>query len=340
LPEAARTALQGGGPTRGSVIMEFGINTGARGIMSTRAAYMQIAQLAERSGYDFLSVSDHVIVPDKLDSTYPYSEGGRWETAAKDGFCFDVLSTLIFLAGCTEKLKLLSSVLVVPYRPPVLTAKMLSTADILSEGRIILGIGAGWLEEEFLALGAEPYDKRGKVTDEYIEAFKVLWSEDKPAYNGDHVDIESILFAPKPYDGRSIPVWVGGESNPAMRRTARLGDAWYPGSRNPKHRLDTPERLKAGLEKLAGMAEKEGRDPATIDIAYVYFEPVSFEAVEGFDTPRAMMTGSAEEMAGDVCALGEVGVTKLNLTFPARSLDEMSDTIQRFAEDVMPLVRG
>ena len=320
--------------------MEFGINTGARGIMSTRDAYMRIGQLAERSGYDFLSVSDHVIVPDRLDSTYPYSEGGKWETAAKDGFCFDVLSTLIFLSGCTEKLKLLSSVLVVPYRPPVLTAKMLSTADVLSEGRIILGIGAGWLEEEFIALETQPYDKRGKVTDEYIEAFKVLWSEAKPRYKGDQVDIEALLFAPKPYGGRSIPVWVGGESNPALRRTARLGDAWYPGSRNPKHRLDTPERLKAGVEKLAAIAEKEGRDPSTIEVAYVYFHPVSFKSEPGFDTPRAMMTGSAEEMAGDVHALAEAGVKHLNLTFPAGSLDEMSDTIQRFAEDVMPLVRS
>ncbi len=320
--------------------MEFGINTGARGIMSTRAAYMRIAQLAERVGYDFLSVSDHVIVPDTLDSTYPYSEGGRWDTAAKDGFCFDALSTLIFLAGCTEKLKLLSSVLVVPYRPPVLTAKILATADTLSEGRMILGVGAGWLEEEFQALETQPYDKRGKVTDEYIEAFKALWSEAKPEYKGDHVDIEGILFAPKPYGGRSIPVWVGGESNPALRRTARLGDAWYPGSRNPKHRLDTPERLKAGVEKLAGIAERQGRDPATIDIAYVYFQAVSFEAVAGFDTPRAMMTGSAEQMAGDVRSLADVGIKQLNLTFPAGSLDEMSDTIQRFAEDVMPLVRG
>ncbi len=178
------------------------------------------------------------------------------------------------------------------------------------------------------------------MTDEYIEAFKVLWSEAKPEYKGDHVDIEGILFAPKPYGGRSIPVWVGGESNPALRRTARLGDAWYPGSRNPKHRLDTPERLKAGIEKLAGIAEGQGRDPATIDIAYVYFQAVSFEAVAGFDTPRAMMTGSAEQMAEDIRALADVGVKQLNLTFPAGSLDEMSDTIQRFGEDVMPLVRG
>jgi probable F420-dependent oxidoreductase len=320
--------------------MEFGINTSARGIMSTRAAYMEIARKAEAAGFDFLSVSDHVIVPDRLDSTYPYSEGGRWTTAAEDGFCFDVLSTLVFLAGCTEKLKLVSSVLVVPYRPPLLTAKMLSTADVLSEGRIILGVGAGWLEEEFIALEAEPYEKRGRVTDEYIEAFKALWSEAKPAYKGDHVDIEGVLFAPKPFGGRKIPVWVGGESNPALRRTARLGDAWYPGSRNPKHRLDTPERLEYGIAKLGLMARKEGRDPSTIDIAYVYFHAVSFEAQAGFDTPRAMMTGTAEQMAEDIRALEAVGVKHLNLTFPSGSLAEMGDAIDRFAADVLPLVKG
>lgn len=318
--------------------MKFGINTGARGIMSTREAYMEIAQLADRSGYDFLSISDHVVVPRSIGSEYPYSEGGKWETATASGFCLEELTTLAFLAGCTEKLKLLSSVMVVPHRPAVLTAKILATADVLSNGRMILGVGAGWLREEFEALQTRPYDQRGQVTDEYIEAFKELWKSEAPSYKGEHVQFDEILFAPKPANGHSIPIWVGGESGPALRRTAKLGDAWYPGSRNPKHRLDTPERLAAGVDKLKASAERHGRDPSTIDVAFVLFTPVDWSAQPGHDTPRRLMTGTTEQMAEDVRALAQAGVRHLNLTFPSNAISEMSEAVQRFAEEVMPLV--
>ena len=150
---------------------------------------------------------------------------------------------------------------------------------------------------------------------------------------------DDILFAPKPHQGRQIPIWVGGESNPALRRSVKLGDAWYPGSRNPKHRLDTPERLTAGIGRLKEAAEKHGRDPASVGVAYVLFTPVETTAQPGHDTSRRMMTGSAEEMAEDVRALEAAGVQHFNLTFPNDDISEMSDAVQRFAEDVMPLVR-
>src|SRR6056297_2511327 len=148
--------------------MRLGINTGARGTMSTREAYMTVAKAGETLGFDFLSVSDHVVVPSQIGSTYPYSEGGTWETKTEDGYSLEQLATICFLAGCTTKLDLLTSVMVVPHRPAMLTAKILATADQLSNGRIILGVGAGWLREEFEALQTDPYEERGKVTDEYI----------------------------------------------------------------------------------------------------------------------------------------------------------------------------
>ena len=266
--------------------MKFGINTGARGVMGKRDSYITVAALAERVGFDFISVSDHVVVPAEIGSTYPYSEGGKWETATPDGYSLEQLSTLAFLAGCTEKLKLVTSVTVIPHRPALLTAKVLATIDQLSNGRVILGVGAGWLREEFEALQTDPYDQRGDVTDEYIEAFKELWSEPSPFFEGTYVNFDNILFAPKPANGRSIPIWVGGESAPALRRTARLGDAWYPGSRNPKHRLDTPERLADGIARMRAMATKQGRDPATVDIAYVVLSPLEWQAQPGQDTAR------------------------------------------------------
>lgn len=319
--------------------MEFGINTGARGVMGKREAYMIVAQAGEKAGFDFMSVSDHVLVPAEIGSTYPYSEGGKWETATPDGYSLEQLTTLAFLAGCTEKLKLVTSVTVVPHRPAVLTAKILATIDTLSNGRMILGVGAGWLREEFEALQTDPYDQRGQVTDEYIAAFKELWSAEKPSFQGDYVKFDNILFAPKPVNGQ-IPIWVGGESNPALRRTAKLGDAWYPGSRNPKHRLDTPARLQAGIAKMRQMAEKEGRDPATVDIAFVVLSPLEWDAQPGQDTERRLMTGSVEQIAEDVRAFKALGLTHFNISFPASSVTEMTDAIQKFAEDVRPLAEG
>jgi len=320
--------------------MKFGINTGARGIMGNREAYITVAQLAERVGYDFISVSDHVVVPSQIGSTYPYSEGGKWETATPDGYSLEQLTTLAFLAGCTEKLNLVTSVTVVPHRPALLTAKILATADQLSNGRIILGVGAGWLREEFDALQTDPYDARGKVTDEYIMAFKELWSNDAPSFNGEWVQFDNILFAPKPANGHDIPVWVGGESNPALRRTAKLGDAWYPASRNPKHRLDTPERLAGGIAKMRAMAEKHGRDPATVDVAYVILSPLEWSAAPGQDASRRIMTGTAEQIAEDVRAFKALGLTHFNVSFPASSLAEMTDAIEKFSTDVIPLVHS
>ncbi|MGI9478540.1 MAG: LLM class F420-dependent oxidoreductase [Hyphomicrobiaceae bacterium] len=320
--------------------MKLGINTGARGTMGTREAYLTVARLGEKLDFDFLSVSDHVVVPSQIGSTYPYSEGGKWETATPDGFSLEQLTTLAFLAGCTEKLQLVTSVTVVPHRPALLTAKILATADQLSNGRIIFGVGAGWLREEFEALQTDPYDARGKVTDEYITAFKELWSNAEPSFKGEFVNFDSILFAPKPANGKSIPIWVGGESNPALRRTAKLGDAWYPGSRNPKHRLDTPDRLADGITKMRAMAEKHGRDPATVDIAYVVLSPLEWEAQPGQDTPRRIMTGTPEQIAADMRAFKALGLTHFNTSFPASSLSEMTDAMQKFAEDVVPLVNS
>ncbi len=146
---------------------------------------------------------------------------------------------MAFIAAKTSKLHLVTSVMVVPHRPAVLTAKILSTVDVLSGGRLAVGIGAGWLQEEFEALSTPPFPARGTVTDEYIKAFRALWTEDDPRFTGEHVAFGNIVFDPKPVRNRLIPIWVGGESGPALRRTARLGDAWYPIGTNPAHPLDS-----------------------------------------------------------------------------------------------------
>jgi probable F420-dependent oxidoreductase len=202
--------------------MKFGLSTVTRGVFSSRDNYMAVAKAAERAGFDFLSVSDHLIVPGKLTSHYPYTPTGVF-AAAEHGHCFDQLATIAFLAGCTERLRLLTSVLVVPHRPAVLTAKMLATIDVLANGRLIVGAGAGWMKEELELLGA-PFEDRGKLTDEYLEAFRELWTKDAPTYRGKHVSFSDVLFYPKPVQKPHPPLWVGGESGAALRRAIKTQD--------------------------------------------------------------------------------------------------------------------
>ena len=211
--------------------MDFGIHIGTRGCLTSRETIMAVAQRAEALGYAYLGVADHLIVPVHTDVRYPYTADGIWP-GAPTGECFDAIATLAFLAGCTQRIKLLTSVAVVPYRPAVLAAKLFLTADVLSGGRVIAGVGTGWMKEEFEALGTPPFAERGAVTDEYLQAWRALWTEERPALDGKYANFDNVVFAPKPASKPHLPIWVGGESPPALRRTVKFGDAWYPVSNN------------------------------------------------------------------------------------------------------------
>ncbi|MGE0764825.1 MAG: LLM class F420-dependent oxidoreductase [Hyphomicrobiaceae bacterium] len=314
--------------------MEFGISTLSRGLYTTRATYMAVAQAAERAGFAFLSVNDHMIVPGKLGSAYPYTQGGVW-SASEHGHCFDQLAALAFLSGCTSRLRLLTSVMVVPHRPPIQTAKTLATIDVLSGGRLILGVGAGWMEEEFKLLGA-PFAERGAATDEYLEAFRQLWTADRPSYKGRHVSFDDLIFAPKPLQAGGPPIWVGGESPAAMRRTVKLGDGWYPGNNNQQMLMDTPSRLEAGIAKLHAVAEQAGRDPATIDLGLIVQSPFEWTAQPTQDkSARRMFTGTADDMRADLAALADAGVGHVALRLGGDTVTESLERIQRFGEEVI-----
>ncbi|MEZ5817192.1 MAG: LLM class F420-dependent oxidoreductase [Hyphomicrobiaceae bacterium] len=314
--------------------MQFGISTLSRGLYTSRATYMAVAQAAERAGFSFLSVNDHIIVPGKLGSAYPYTQGGAW-SASEHGHCFDQLAALAFLAGCTTRLRLLTSVMVVPHRPVIQTAKTLSTIDVLSNGRLILGVGAGWMQEEFRLLGA-PFKERGAATDEYLEAFKQLWTADRPSYKGRHVDFEDVIFAPKPVQPGGPPIWVGGESPAAMRRTVKLADGWYPGNNNQQMLMDTPARLKAGIAKLHRVAEEAGRDPASIDMGLIVQSPFDWTPQRTQDgSARRMFTGSAADMREDRAALVAAGVRHVALRLGGDTVSEALERIQRFGAEVI-----
>ena len=317
--------------------MDFGVATSSRGALGNRGGYIAVGEAAERLGFGFISVNDHVIVPRDVASRYPYSETGEW-AGATAGECLEQLSTLSFLAARTERVKLLTSVMVVPQRQPVLAAKMLATVDVLSAGRLIVGCGVGWLQKEFEALGAPSYAERGRATDEFLNAFKVLWTAEAPKLEGRHVNFDTIMFAPKPVTKPHPPIWIGGESPQALGRAVRLGDGWYPASNNPQHRLDTAERLAKGVSELARVAERAGRDPKSIDVGFLVLWPVDWAAQTRPGGTRRLLTGRPEDMAADVDALARAGIRHLCLTFQTASLAETLERMQRFAEDVLPLV--
>ncbi len=215
--------------------MKFGVAIRNMGPQSNRATIRACARIAEQAGFDALFVSDHLCIPpDQAEGS-----GGRY---------LDVLATLAFLAGATEKIRLGISVLVVPYRPAVLTAKQVATIQELSGERMILGIGVGWMKPEFAALGAE-FRRRGAMTDETLSVLHHLFSADAPgAYDGALVRFPSFVFLPRP---ARPPIWIGGNGPAAMNRALKFGDGWHP--------MLPAAELKAKVEELKTRAREAGR---------------------------------------------------------------------------------
>jgi alkanesulfonate monooxygenase SsuD/methylene tetrahydromethanopterin reductase-like flavin-dependent oxidoreductase (luciferase family) len=201
-----------------------------------------------------------------------------------------------------------------------------------------LGIGAGWCEEEFIAIGALPFAERGAVTDEFMMVCKELWTSDAPKFDGKYVQFKDVLFPPKPVQ-KSIPIWIGGESNPALRRTAKYGDAWYPIGTNPQFPLDTLDRFKAGVAKLRGMTEKAGRDPNAVELAYRISSNAEAQPKGTVDGQRKLFTGGAADFVGDIKALRDAGVTSFDCGLFGPTLGETVDKMRRFRDDVMAKVR-
>lgn len=313
--------------------MRFGLMIMARGPGGRGPGLKAMAQAAEAGGLDLLAFNDHVVVPRSISSAYPYSFDGVWPGAAV-GECLEMVTAASYIAASTEKIGLLTSVMVVPHRPAVLAAKMLATVDVLSDGRLTVGCGAGWMAEEFKALGIPPFQQRGKVTDEYIAAFRTLWTEDAPAMRGDHVRFDDLVFEPKPIQKPCPPIWIGGESKAAIRRAARMGDGWYPSNHNPANLLDTPERYAQGSAILNQEAEKSGRNPDDIHRAYLSFRPINAKVAKGGE--RHALTGSPDAVRDDIGAFAEEGVETMVFFIGGAELGEILDGIAYMANDVLP----
>ena len=312
--------------------MEYGFYLPNSGAGVEPNALSDIAKLGDRLGFFCMVMPDHVLQPNQVNSTYPYSLTGDILEAGQsgDGEWPEQITTLAYLAGITDQIKLVTSVMIIPYRNPILTAKMLSTLDMLSKGRLILGAGVGWMKEEFELLNTEPFAERGAVTNEYLRAFVELWTSDNPTFEGKYVNFSDITFLPKPVQKPHPPIWIGGQSKPAIRRAAQIGNAWHPVGAIPAAPLE-PEELAENLALLHDYAEKAGRDPSQIQVSV----KAPLYDSNNSDGPRRRFTGSPDQVRQDVQTYSDVGVTHLIFDFRTADPHQTEDRMAQFSEEVM-----
>lgn len=235
--------------------MKFGIAFANIVTFTQHEGLVTLAQSAEASGFESLWTIEHVIYPEGYESSYPYDPSGKMLADASTPMP-DPLIWLAFAAAATTTLRLGTGILILPQRNPVVLAKEVATLDSLSGGRVELGIGVGWLREEFNALGV-PWPRRGARTDEYIESMRALWDGDHASYSGDFVSFDDVSSNPKPTQGR-VPIHIGGHSRFAAERAGRLGDGFFPGKGEIGELVDIVRQTAADC----------GRDPAAIEITY------------------------------------------------------------------------
>ncbi len=318
--------------------MNFGFYLPSNGAGAQPDALASIARLGDRLGYFCMVAPDHILQPHNVESVYPYSltgdilaggnmGGGEWP---------EQITTLAFLAGVTERIRLVTSVMIVPYRNPLLTAKMLATLDVLSKGRLIVGAGVGWMEEEFELLSSPPFAERGAVTNEYLQAFIALWTQDNPSFDGKYTSFSDVTFLPKPVQKPHPPIWIGGQSRPAIRRAARLGNAWHPVGAIPATPLE-PEELAENVAMLREVAEQAGRDPDSIDVS---MKAPLYDATMDQEGTRRRFSGSPEDVLEDIRIYSDTGVTHLIFDFRSPEPVETEDRISRFAEEIIPLAES
>jgi probable F420-dependent oxidoreductase len=310
--------------------MEFGLHLPASSAGVTAQDLVRFAQNAEALGFYCITVADHVIVPKNISIPYPYTVDGKYPGT---GYHLETLMTMGFLAGATQRIRFVTSVMIAPYRNPIITAKMLASLDVLSLGRVIVGLGVGWMKEEFDNLQAPNFAERGNVTDEYIHAFRELWTKENPSFNGQYCKFNDIVFTPKPVQQPTIPIWIGGHSKHAIRRAARLGDGWHPIGGVPTIPLE-PEDMKHALALLAQFAQAAGRDPKTIHVA---LKGSLFDKEKKIQGRRRHFIGSAEEIASDIRAYRDVGVDTMIFDVRRPSVTETLERMEWMAKDVIAM---
>ena len=294
--------------------MKFGVWLPNCRHLATPQIIRRVAVSAEELGYDSVWVSDHVVVP-------------RANIANFGETVFDPLVTLGVVAGATTRVQLGTTVLIVPYRNAVVTAKMVSSLDALSGGRVVLGIGAGWVAAESALLGL-PFAERGPMTDEHLRAMQELWTSPAPSFAGRYTQFRDVVFEPKPTQKPHPPIWVGGHSRAALRRAVEFGAAWHPINR-------PPEELRAGRAELAKISAARGR---AVPPAITLRNDVRILA-PGQSAPKSthagrVLAGEPAALVEQITELAACGVEHLVCEFLAADGAELDTQLRVFAERV------
>jgi probable F420-dependent oxidoreductase len=316
--------------------MHFGFALPGRGPLATPEALTKLATKADTLRYSSLFVTDHVVIPTTYSSPYPYSTSGRVAGDWTNGY-LEPLALMGVLAGLTSRVKLGTSVLVVPYRNPVVTAKMLATMDVMSGGRLILGAGVGWMREEFETLQAPPFGERGKVTDEYLRLMREMWTKEPAQFTGAYYRLPSVSALPKPRQKGGIPIWIGGHTDVALRRTGELADAWHPIGMRPPAMLP-PAEYAEKVKIIHGWARKAGRDPK--DIGLSLRVPLELASKRGKATvsDQPGFRGEAADVIRHIKSYQALGVSHFVFDLAPPDLRGQLTLMERFAEEVRPKV--
>ncbi|MGY6500630.1 MAG: LLM class F420-dependent oxidoreductase [Acidimicrobiales bacterium] len=237
--------------------MKFGLAFANTGPFAHPEGAVTLARAAEAAGFDSLWTVEHVVVPSGYESPYPYSPTGKMP-GPEDSPIPDPLVWLSYVAGATSTIKLGTGILILPQRNPVVLAKETATLDHLSGGRLLLGVGVGWLSEEFDAIGV-PFDERGRRTDDHVAAMRALWSGEPASHHSEFTDFTDCISQPAPA-ARAVPIHVGGHTDIAARRAGRLGDGFFPAS-------GSHDELRRVFDVARATADEHGRDPDAIEMS-------------------------------------------------------------------------
>ncbi len=301
--------------------MEFGICLPIRLSLEAQSN-INIAKRAEELGFDSVWASDHVVMPEK--HTGMFSE-----------VFYDPLILLSYIAAETLTIKIGTSVIILPYRNPVVVAKMIATLDVLSQGRVIFGVGPGWMREEYEALSV-PYEKRGARTNEYIRAIKELWTNDDPNFDGEYCGFSNIKFYPRPAQEPHPPILIAGSSDYAISRAVELGDGWQP-------TWVSPEDVEIGISKLHRIADKKGRDLSAFTYSVrnrLHIVDSDYESLNeneaANDDPPFVLRGTIVEITDYIKSYQDLGVSHIVLDPAAESLDDIFHTMEIVSREIMP----
>ncbi len=316
--------------------MRYGFYLPTRGQTATPECLEMLVQRGEALGFDSVMIADHIVFPTAIHSKYPYTVSGVFPGY---GDALEQLTLMTYVAAKTSRLRLVTSVMILPYRNPVLTAKILATIDVLSHGRVTVGVGVGWLEEEFQALDAPDFARRGAVSNEYLRLFKTLWTQDPATFHGEFYECDAIRCLPHPVQKPHPPIWIGGHSRAALRRAAQHGDGWHPVGANPAVPL-LPHEMEVALGELKRLTEAAGRDPDAFTVSFkapLYDVSATTEQQAGLE--RRPFSGTTQQIGDDIAVYGRLGVSELIFDFRAESLNESLDRMEHFAMVIKPAVQ-